>query len=82
MVGIFRFGHFPSNNVIAKIVLRQLDLLFQGQKSLNVNIFEMMRANAKMRVKIFKDLYIWQRMIPLQKLYSMNFKYFLQGEKV
>ena len=32
MGNIYRFGHFPSNDVIAKILIRDLDLLFEGKK--------------------------------------------------
>ena len=37
---INRFRHLPSNGVIAKIVLRDLNQPFEGQIFLNVNISE------------------------------------------
>ena len=48
----YRFWHLPSNATIAKVVVRDLDLLFQGQifqLSLSLTI----RASAKMRDMTF-----------------------------
>ena len=42
-----RFCHFPSNGIIEKIVLRDLDLLFEGQDGKKVYISETVRAGAK-----------------------------------
>ena len=38
---------FPSNGVIRKVVLHDLDLLFQGQIFKNDSISETVRANSK-----------------------------------
>ena len=43
---VCRFLHFPSNGVIAKITIRELDLLFGGQH-LKLYISETVRDSAK-----------------------------------
>ena len=59
------------------IVLRDLDLVFQGQQ-IYVNISETVRASAKLHRTTFKDLDIYQRMIPLRKFYLIPFTYFFK----
>ena len=62
---ICRFWHLPSNGVIAKIILRDLDLLFEV-KILNVNISETVRARENMHGKIFKDFDIYNYWYPCE----------------
>ena len=47
MGDIFRFWHLPSNGVVAKIAIRDLDLLFGGQIFTIFYIFETVRSSAK-----------------------------------
>ena len=60
---ICRLLHLPSNDVIVKISLRDLDLLFGGPHFLNIYISETLRDSAKMHQPTFQDLNICQRMI-------------------
>ena len=67
--------HVPSNGVIAKIVPRDRDLLFEGQH------FKMLISLKRWELaqnapNDFVDLNICQRMIPLRNLYLVTLIYF------
>ena len=61
-----------SNRIIANVVLRNLDLHFQGNKSDSLIYLENPRAIAKMRHRTFREVDISHRMAPLRKLCSVT----------
>ena len=78
-VGVFCwFCHLPSNGVIMKIVLSDLDLLFWRSTILNVNISDMVKASAKMHKMTFIDFNFCQWLMPLRKLHLMTLTYFFK----
>ena len=62
----------PSNVIIALVVLRDLDLHFQCQHFLNVNISETMRASVKMRAMTLLMIGILDQKSSLRMLYSVT----------
>ena len=61
-----RFWHVPSNGVIAKIALHDLDLLFRGKKIKNNDILGMVIARVKIWVRHYVDFVICYQMVCMQ----------------
>ena len=74
---VYRVWYFPSNGIIVKVVLCDLDLLFESQ-TFYMLISETVRARAKIVCQSFVVFYICHRMVSLQKLYSMTWTYLLK----
>ena len=47
---IYKVAYFPSECAIANVGYCELDLHYQEQQFINVNISETVKANAKMRI--------------------------------
>ena len=71
-----RFRHLSSNGVIAKIILFDPDILFEGKK-INL-ISETVRDIAKMYA--FINFGIYHRMVSLQKFRDLDLPF--QGKKI
>ena len=67
--------YWASNGAITNVVHHILDLHFQGQTFLNVNISKAMRVSEKGSRMNYIDGDICHRMGPLQMLYSVIFKF-------
>ena len=75
-IGVFcRFGHLSSNGIIAKIILRDLDLLFEGQ-ILKCNYIWNSEICVKMHRTTLLDLDICYRTMTLRDLHLMTLTYF------
>ena len=68
----------PANGVIVKIVVRDLELLFQGQ--LNFNISENLRASPKMNRTTYIFLDIVSTKYTIVKFTTNDFDLLFQGK--
>ena len=74
---VCRYWHLPSNGVIEKIALRDLDLLL-GSKDLNFLYVWNDKSKRKNMWQAFVDFDISDRMVYLRKLNSVTLTYFLE----
>ena len=78
---VYRFWHLPSNYIIAKIVLHDLDLLFEGQKCETSTSLKWIELAHKCLGSVFCEFWYLSAKNNSTKLYSMTLTYFLKVKR-